>query len=328
MDYFNWYSIIWAININVNCEIRNKGEKMSKKIKITKQQVKEFGIDLIWLVIGSFIGAVAVVGIMEPNGLSSGGIVGIIRMTQQYVDLNFSVMYYIAAAIVLLILYFTLGFKAVSKAIIVSLIYPTVTAVVEQFDFSILEEKDLILAAIFCGALQGISVGIISWRGYTFAGTDGLAKAIRKKALPHIPQNKIMSVMDAAVIIASAFVFDRNIALYALVTQVIITKTIDVVIYGMEAKFVQIEIITTMEEQVAGYILNEMKRGVTTTTVTGEYSKEKYAEMRLLCSTRESIELRRALAKIDPKAFVTLHKIDSVWGQDKDFQDIKKDDVA
>ena len=37
---------------------------------------------------------------------------------------------------------------------------------------------------------------------------------------------------------------------------------------------------------------------------------------------------RKALAKIDPKAFVTLHKIDSVWGQDKDFQDIKKIDMA
>ena len=40
------------------------------------------------------------------------------------------------------------------------------------------------------------------------------------------------------------------------------------------------------------------------------------------------IEFRKALAKIDPKAFVTLHKIDSVWGQDKDFQDIKKIDMA
>ena len=299
--------------------------KIGKK-EITKQMVKGFVADIIWIIIGSAVGAVAVVGIMEPNGLSSGGIIGVIRMLQQFVNLNFSVMYYIAAAIVLLIIFITLGFKAVSKAIIVALIYPTVAAVIEMFDFSILEEKDLILAAIFCGALQGISVGIISWRGYMFPGTDGLAKAVRKKALPHIPQNKIMSVMDAAVIIASAFVFDRNIALYALVTQVIISKTIDVVIYGMEAKFVQLEIITAKEAEVADYIINEMGRGATTTRVVGEYSKETYAETRLLCSTRESIDLRKALVNIDPKAFVTLHKIDSVWGQDKDFQDIKKID--
>lgn len=302
--------------------------KKAGKSKITKAAAKEFAVDIIWIVIASFIGAVAVVGIMEPNGLSSGGIVGIIRMLQKFVPLNFSVMYYIAAAIVLVILFFTLGFKAVRRAIVVSLIYPTVTAMVEIMDFSVLKEKDLILAAIFCGALQGISTGIIAWRGYMFPGTDGLAKAIRKKALPHISQNKIMSVMDAAVIIASAFVFDRNIALYALVTQVIISKTIDVVIYGMEAKFVQLEIITAKEDEVAAYIIKKMRRAATATTVVGEYSKEEYTEMRLLCSTRESIELRKALAKIDPKAFVTLHKIDSVWGQDKDFQDIKKVDAV
>lgn len=302
--------------------------KNSKKIKITKSAVKEFMTDILWIVVGSFIGAVAVVGIMEPNGLSAGGIVGIIRMLQKFVSLNFSTMYYIAAAIVLVILFFTLGFKAVRRAVTVSIIYPTVTAVVELFDFSIIEDKDLILAAIFCGVLQGISIGVISWRGYMFPGTDGLAKAIRKKLLPHISQNKIMSVMDAAVIIASAFVYDRNIALYALVTQVIITKTIDVVIYGMEAKFVQLEVITSRESEIVDYIINKMRRAATTTVVKGEYSKEEYAEIRLLCSTRESIEFKKALATIDPKAFVTIHKIDSVWGQDKDFQDIKKDEAA
>ena len=301
-----------------------------KKLKrgLSRDRIKAFGTDVIWIITGSVIGAVAVVGIMEPNGLSAGGIVGIIRMLQKFVPLKFSSMYYIAAAIVLLILFFTLGFTAVRRAVTVSIIYPTVTAVVELFDFSIVEDKDLILAAIFCGVLQGVSIGIISWRGYTFPGTDGLAKAVRKKLLPHISQNKIMSVMDAAVIIASAFVYDRNIALYALVTQVIITKMIDVVIYGMEAKFVQLEIITSKEDEVADYIINKMRRAATTTRVTGEYSKEEYAEMRLLCSTRESIEFRKALAKTDPKAFVTLHKIDSVWGQDKDFQDIKKIDVV
>ena len=46
--------------------------------------------------------------------------------------------------------------------------------------------------------------------------------------------------------------------------------------------------------------------------------------MRLLCSTRESIELKKALTEIDPEAFVTLHRIDSVWGQNSDFQNVKK----
>ena len=289
-----------------------------------EKAIKSFVADIIWIIIASFTGAVAVACIMEPNGLSEGGIVGVIRMLQKFVPLSYSAMFYILSTVILIILYFTLGFRAMSRAIIVAVIYPATMAVVESFNFSILEEKDLILAAIFCGILQGVCVGLLSWRGYLFPGTDGLAKVIRKYAFPHISQNKIMSVMDAGIIIASAFVYDRNIALYALVTQVIISKTIDVVIYGMAAKFVQLEIITSKEQDVADFIINKMRRGATKTTVIGEYNKKPYAEMRLLCSTRESIELKKALTEIDPEAFVTLHRIDSVWGQNADFQNVKK----
>ena len=66
-----------------------------KKLKkgLSRDRIKAFGTDMIWIITGSVIGAVAVVGIMEPNGLSAGGIVGIIRMLQKFVPLNFSSMY-------------------------------------------------------------------------------------------------------------------------------------------------------------------------------------------------------------------------------------------
>ncbi len=287
-----------------------------------KEKVRSFMIDFIWILIGCAIGAVAVVGIMEPNGLTCGGVVGIVRMLQNYVPLSFSVMYYIAAALVLLFLFFTLGFKAVRRAILVAVIYPTLSALFERFDISIVQDKDLVLAAIFCGVLQGVSIGLVSWRGYMFPATDGLAKAVRKKWLPYVSQSKIMSLMDASVIIVSAFVFDRNIALYALVTQVIISKTIDVVIYGFESQIVQLEVITHEEEAIADYVINEMHRSVTTTMVKGEYSGETYAEMRMLCSSREGIDLRKAIARLDPNAFVTLHRIDNVWGKGKNFSEL------
>lgn len=160
-----------------------------------KESAKRFSVDMLCIVIASFIGAIAVVGVMEPNGLTTGGIVGLIRLLQNYTGLSFSIMYYIATVIVLLILFFSLGFKAVQKAIIVSAIYPTITFLVEHLNIRLLESKDMILAAVFCGILQGVSIGIVAWRGYTFPGTDGLAKAIRKKLLPQVSQSSIMSLL-------------------------------------------------------------------------------------------------------------------------------------
>lgn len=291
-----------------------------------KKLIKNTAIDLVWIVIGSFIGAIAVVGVMEPNNLSAGGIVGFIRILQHYTDFNFSTIYYIAAAIVLLILYLTLGVKEMGKAIVVSAIYPTVTKLVEMMDIRLLESKDLILAAIFCGILQGISIGIIAWRGYMFPGTDGLAKALRKKLFPHISQSILMSCLDVSAIVCSAFVFDRNIALYALVTQIIITKSMNVVVYGMSPTLVQLEIITEKEAMVSAYIINTMHRGVTKTDVMGEYTNKVYSELRLLCSVREAVKLKKSLGWIDPDAFVTLHKVDSVWGVGEGFSAVKGED--
>ena len=47
-------------------------------------------------------------------------------------------------------------------------------------------------------------------------------------------------------------------------------------------------------------------------------------QLRLLCSPRESISVKRGIAKIDPEAFVTLMQVDSVWGFGKGFGDIKR----
>ena len=77
---------------------------------------------------------------------------------------------------------------------------------------------------------------------------------------------KIMVTIDACIIILSAFIFGRNIAMYALITQYIISKVIDVVIFGFESKNVQIEIITKNNkvEEIVDYIIVAMNRSATT----------------------------------------------------------------
>ena len=50
-----------------------------------------------------------------------------------------------------------------------------------------------------------------------------------------------------------------------------------------------------------------------------------YRKMIVLCSPRESVLVRRFLAKNDPDAFVTLTRIDTVWGAGIGFKDIDKE---
>lgn len=294
--------------------MNKKTEEKKKKI-LTVANSKKFGIDLIFILAAAVIGSYSTIAVMIPNGMMSGGLSGGVRLIQNFVHLNFSTIYYMVAAMILLIMWVGIGFKYVKRAVLVSIIYPSVMAVMERFDMALLESRDLILAAVFLGVFQGISTGLVFMRGYTFPGTDGLAKVVKKRFLPQVSQGILMSVFDALIIIAGLFIYGRNIALYALITQIIITRSIDALIYGFHTKIVQLEIITNKEEEVADYILNELHRGVTTTRVLGEYTRVYRAEMRVLCSTRESIEIRRKLSEIDEGALVTLVKVETVWGR-------------
>jgi uncharacterized membrane-anchored protein YitT (DUF2179 family) len=296
-----------------------------KTPKITKEKIKEEILDLFILLAASSIGAYATVSIMIPYGLTSGGLTGIVRIIQSQIDFSFSLMFYGGAAIILILVAIFLGFREVRKIIQLTIMFPAALMLFEYLQLPFLPVRDMFLAVIFCGVFNGICTGMIFWRGYSFAGTDALSKILRKKLFPHISQSKILMAIDAVIIIASAFFFGINIALYALVTQVILSKTIDFVLYGFESKIVQMEIITQRADQLVDFIMNDIGRGVSIHKVEGGFTRQTRDQLRLLCSPRESISVKRGIAKIDPEAFVTLMQVDSVWGFGKGFGDIKKD---
>lgn len=293
--------------------------------KLDKGNLKKLGVDLLFIVAGCSISAFSTIGILIPNGLTSGGITGMVRIIQGFIDIDFSVLYYGFAIAILVVCAILLGLREARKILLLTIIYPSILFIFEQFNFSLLEEKDLFLAAIYCGVLGGICSGLVFSRGYSFGGTDTIAKIIQKRMMPHVGLSQILMVIDACVIIGSGFLFGRNIALYALVTQVIFSKTVDFVMYGFDTKAVQLEIITSKHDEVAQYILNDINRGVTNVTVTGEYTKKSREKIVTICSPRESMLIKKYVAKKDKDAFVTVIHVDTVWGNGEGFSDIMKE---
>ena len=279
-----------------------------------KETVKEKLINFIFLLIACAVGAFATTAVMIPNGLTSGGLTGLVRILQNYVDINFSLAYYAGAFLILIVVLATLGLQEAKKVLAVTILYPAVMFVMELFDFQLLEEKDVILAAIFCGVFSGVCNGIVFWRGYAFCGTESIATILKKKLMPQVDLSKILLALDAAIIIVSAFIFGRNIALYALVTQFIASKLVDFIIYGFETKIVQVNILTEKSAQTIEFVMKELNRGVSSRTAVGEFTGKAKKELVVLCSPRESMLLKRFLASVDPAAFVTVLHVETVWG--------------
>lgn len=296
--------------------------KIKKPVWFEKERLKTLGIDSCFVVFGCLFGAFSSIGIMIPNGLSSGGITGICRILQETLGISFSILYYIFAFVILIICALTLGIREARKIVMMTILYPAFLMMFEHFPLSLLQDKDVILAAIYCGILGGIGSGLVFSRGYSFGGTDTIAKIIKSKFFPYIGISKILLVIDGVIIVGSGLFFGRNIALYALITQIIFSKVVEYVMYGFETKVVQLEIITDKHDEIAAYIMDEINRGVSSISITGRYTKTPRNKIVTLCSPRESMLIRQHVAKTDRKAFVSVLRVEAVWGRGDGFDDL------
>lgn len=283
----------------------------------------EIGLAMIAVIIGS-LGSVS---IMIPNGLTFGGITGISRIIQQFTGWHYSPVYFVLSAVIAIAVWILLGFREFKKIVLMSVAYPAVMFVLELYDVVILKSDDLFLVSVVVGVFSGISNGLTFKAGFSSGGADSLAKIIKYRLLPHLGINDITFVINAVIVIASAFVFGMSIAMYAIVITFITMKVGEAIMYGFSDKIVELNIIASKPEELIDYVMNVMGRGVTSLEITGEYTGDSRKQIKILCSPRESFIVKRYLAKNDPKAFVTVTTVRSVWGAGKGFSDIREIDV-
>ena len=278
--------------------------------------------EIIMALMAATIGSFGTVCIMLPNGLTFGGITGLARLVQTYTGWDYSLVYYGFAMLVALTVWVTLGFKELRKILLMSISYPTIMMLLELSGYQFITE-DKLLAAVFTGVVLGVSNGLTFKAGFSSGGTDSIAKIIKYKKLPHLGINDITFVINTLIVIASAIVMGLNIALYAVITIYVSMKVGEAVMFGLSTKIVELEIIPGDADALTKYIMEELGRGVSSVEITGEYTGDKRKQLKILCSPRESFLIKRHLAKNDPKSFVAVIGVNSVWGVGRGFSDIR-----
>ena len=277
--------------------------------------------EIIMALAAATIGSFATVCIMLPFG----GITGLAKLIQQFTGVDYSLIYYALCLTVAFIVWVSLGFKELRKIILMSLSYPTIMLLLEHTGIEYITD-DKILACVFTGVVIGVANGLTFKAGFSSGGTDSLAKVIKYKRFPHLGINDLTFVINTLIVIASALVFGLDIALYAVITIYVSMKVGQAVMFGLSTKIVELDIIPGDPEALTHYIMEELGRGVSSVEITGEYTGDKRKQLKILCSPRESFLIKRHLAKNDPKSFVAVYGVNSVWGVGRGFSDIRSMD--
>ncbi|PLX28762.1 MAG: membrane protein [Clostridiales bacterium] len=292
---------------------------MAAKIKSNKILV-----DILVLGTGCLMLAFAIASILKPNGLVTGGFTGLSIILGYLFNINYTFIYYGFSLSVMLAAFIFLGKKNALKILLISVIFPMVLIAVDNAGVPFIE-NDLFLGAIYFGVIGGLGAGLIFKRGFSTGGTDTVAQILHKKIFPFISLSQIIFAIDIFVIAFAALVFDRNVALYGIISNYVFAKSTDLVLFGFGSKKLKVEIISEYSEQISDYIMNTIGRGLTIFDVTGGYSRDTKSKILTICSPRETMLIKRFIADIDEKAFVYVLPVVSVWGEGNGFDRLQEE---
>ena len=262
-----------------------------------KIKVKE----LIEFIFGCFLVALAFNLFMSPNNLVAGGISGLSLVLKHFFGLNPSMIISISNVFLIVLSFLLLGKEKTKMSILGSILFPVFVSMTEHLSTYIsFKESEMILIAIFGGVLQGIGAGLIFRAGYSTGGTDILNMIISK--IFKISLGNSMFFTDGTIIVIGAFVFGFNHLMYSLIILYLISTLTDKVVLGISDSNA-FYIITSKENEVKAFVINELKHGVTEFKAKGGYNLENQTVLMSVIPTREYYKLKEGIHNIDKNAF-------------------------
>lgn len=299
-----------------------------KKAKKSQNSTLKFLVDAFYLTLGCSFLSFAITAILKPNNLITGGITGFSIVLEKVVGVPYTWLYYGFSLLVLLATYLLLGKKEARKILLLSVLFPLVLIVFDKIFSGVdmnITKGDMFLSSIYYGVIGGVGIGFFFIRGFSSGGTDSIAKILHIKFFPFISVSQIMAGLDILVLCTSVFVFDIRTALYAVITQLVIMKTVEAVLYGFSSKLVKLEIISEEVDTLEQFILKEINRGVTKYPIVGAYSNVSRIKLVTICSQRESMLIKSKIAEMDQNAFVSVMTVNSVWGKGVGFDSLMEE---
>lgn len=273
-------------------------------------------IDILTIMVGALIFALAINLFVIPNEFGEGGVTGITIISYYLFGWSPGLVSLILNSILLIV-----GYKFLDKT---STVY-TIIAVVFHSLFLYLTESwhiasdELMINAVFGGVFTGIGIGLIIRVGGTTAGTTILARIMNKFLDWNI--SYALLFFDLIVAFSSYFVIGAQSLMFTIVMLYIGTKVMDFIIEGINSKKA-VTIISKAQDQIAEQVNVVMDRGVTVLYGHGHYTKTAKEILYIVISKQEVSTLKKIVKSIDKEAFLTIHDVRDVFGEG--FVDISK----
>jgi uncharacterized membrane-anchored protein YitT (DUF2179 family) len=273
--------------------------------------------DFALMTVGVLLTAFALDAFLVPNKLAAGGVAGLATVIHYAalqrlgISIPIGVQMLVMNAILLLIAWRFRGLRYVAKtlygAVGLSILVDALAPFIPH-----LASGDLLLAALWGGAVSGLGMGLVFKGGGNTGGTDIVAQLLSRRFPLGVGQ--LMLVIDACVTVLAAIEFGPNVALYGVVAIFVATATIDLVLEGISVEKAVI-IISDAADEIGQAINTEMGRGATRLEATGVYSGERRGTLYVVLSRNEIDAVKTVVKTLDPTAMVIISNVHEAIGE-------------
>ncbi|WP_426325829.1 YitT family protein [Pedobacter sp. R-06] len=245
---------------------------------------------------------------LMPSHFIDGGVTGISLLLSTLTGWNLSYL-----IVIINIPFVILGYRQIGKgfALKTAIAIAALSLALIFLPFQPITH-DKLLIAFFGGLFLGGGIGLAMRGGCVIDGTEVLALYISKNSI--LTVGNIILILNIIIFAFAAYFLNIETALYAILTYLSASSTIDFIVNGIE-QYTGVTIISEHQEAIKGFIINEMKRGVTIYKGEGGYGEKKDIDIIFTVVTKlEMSKLQTAIRQIDSDAFVIQQQIADLKG--------------
>src|SRR6187551_468070 len=285
--------------------------EFAKAYREFKISVSAFVRDIIFISLGILSAAFGLKGFLIPNNFIDGGATGIALLIRQLTGAKLGVM-----LVLINIPFLLLGLGVIGRnfAIKAALAIAGLALLSAFMNFKTVTD-DKLLVAVFGGFFLGAGIGLTIRGGAVIDGTEVVALYLSKRLGTTV--GDIIIIINLIIFGVTAYFISIDVALYAMVTYMAASKTVDFVIEGIE-EYTGVTIISSHNEEIKEMIINKLGRGITVYKGRSGFGKQGYTDDKNIIYTvvtrLEISRMNNEIHKIDPNAFVIMTAIKDVKG--------------
>ncbi len=283
-----------------------------KKQNLSAGNFERNAKDILFISMGIVSAGFGLKSFLLPNHFLDGGITGISLLINAVGGFNVSILLFL-----LNIPFIIIGYYHISKGFAWKTLIAVIglSLILTFIEFPLIT-SDRLLIAFFGGFFLGMGIGLSIRGGCVLDGTEVLAIYTSRRTA--ISVGDIILILNILIFGAAAYLINVEIAMYAILTFLVASKTVDFIVQGIE-EYTSVIIVSSNSELIQNSIISVMGRGVTILKGTGGYGKkgrqDKNIDVIYTVITRLELQkMRSEIAKIDEHAFVVESRVNDIQG--------------